>query len=84
LLSLTQPFFKSFITGQLICGLIAQALKRYQAAVMCLAEVNGFGVDSAQQLIAEVAVLADAFPSAGQFSSWVGTCPGSNVTAGKL
>ncbi len=46
-----------------------------------LAEVSGFGVDSAQQLIAEVGVLADAFPSAGQFSSWVGTCPGSNVTA---
>ncbi len=48
---------------------------------MRLAEVNGFGVDSAQQLIAEVGVLADAFPSAGQFSSCLGTCPGSNVTA---
>ena len=48
---------------------------------MRLGEVNGFGVDSAQQLIAEVGVLAVAFPSVGQFSSWVGTCPGSNVTA---
>jgi transposase len=61
--------------------LVAEALKPYQEAVLRLAEVNGFGVDSAQQLIAEVGVLADAFPSAGQFSSWVGTCPGSNVTA---
>jgi hypothetical protein len=61
--------------------LVAQALKPYQEAVLRLAEVNGFGVDSAQQLIAEVGVLADVFPSAGEFSSWVGTCPGSNVTA---
>src|SRR5580692_10445507 len=61
--------------------LVAQALKPYEEAVQRLAEVSGFGVDSAQQLIAEVGVLADAFPTAGQFSSWVGTCPGSNVTA---
>ena len=61
--------------------LVAQALKPYQEAVLRLAEVSGFGVDSAQQLIAEVGVLADAFPSAGEFSSWVGTCPGSHVTA---
>ena len=60
---------------------MAQALKPYQEAVLRLAEVSGFGVDSAQQLIAEVGVLADAFPSAGEFSSWVGTCPGSHVTA---
>lgn len=62
-------------------GLVAQALKPYEEAVQRLAEVSGFGVDSAQQLIAEVGVLAEAFPSAAQFSSWVGTCPGSNVTA---
>jgi len=61
--------------------LVAQALKPYQEAVARLAEVNGFGADSAQQLIAEVGVLADAFPSAGEFSSWVGTCPGSKVSA---
>jgi transposase len=61
--------------------LVAQALKPYPEVVARLAEVPGFGVDSAQQLIAEVGVLADAFPSAGEFSSWVGTCPGSNVTA---
>jgi transposase len=61
--------------------LAAQALKPYQEAVLRLAEVSGFGVDSAQQLIAGVGVLADAFPSAGELSSWVGTCPGSNVTA---
>lgn len=62
-------------------GLLAQALKPYQETVLRLAEVNGFGVDSAQQLLAEVGVQADAFTSAGEFSSWVGTCPGSNITA---
>ena len=35
-------------------GLIAQAMKPHQEAVMRLAEVPGLGVDSAQQIIAEV------------------------------
>jgi hypothetical protein len=32
-------------------------------------------------MVAEVGVDAEAFPSAGEFASWVGVCPGSNVTA---
>ena len=35
-------------------GMIAQAMKPHQEAVMRLAEVPGLGVDSAQQIIAEV------------------------------
>lgn len=59
----------------------AAALETHQDAVARLAEVPGFGVQSAQQFIAEVGVDAEAFPSAGEFASWVGACPGSNVTA---
>ena len=51
--------------------MIADALKQHQDAVVRLAEVPGFGVDSAQQLIAEIGVDAEAFPSAGEFASWV-------------
>ena len=46
-----------------------------------VAEVPGFGVDSAQQLIAEMGADAEAFASAGQFTSWAGLCPGSEVSA---
>jgi transposase len=61
--------------------LIAQAMKPHQEAVMRLAEVPGLGVDSAQQIIAEVGVQAGTFPSAGELTSWVGTCPGKDETA---
>ena len=44
-------------------GMIARALKPHQEAVARLAEVPGFGVDSAQQVISEVRVRAKTFPS---------------------
>jgi len=62
-------------------GMIAQAMKPYEETVIRLAEVPGFGVDSAQQVIAEVGVKASTFPSAAQFTSWVGTCPGKDESA---
>ena len=48
-----------------------------------LAEVPGLGVDSAQQIIAEVGPTAKTFPSAKQLSSWVGACPGAEESAGR-
>src|SRR5215471_15550861 len=62
-------------------GLIAQAMKPHQDAVIRLAEVPGLGVDSAQQIIAEVGVEAATFPSAAELTSWVGTCPGKDESA---
>jgi len=59
----------------------AQALKKHEEAVIRLAEAPGLGVDSAQQIIAEVGAEAKAFPSAAQFASWVGTIPGSEESA---
>jgi len=59
----------------------ATALKRHQDTVVRLAKVPGFGAESAQQMIAEVGVDAEAFDSAGQFASWAGACPGSDVSA---
>ncbi len=59
----------------------AQALKQHEEAVIRLAEVPGLGVDSAQQIIAEVGAAAQTFPSAAQFASWVGTIPGSEESA---
>jgi transposase len=61
--------------------LIAQAMKPHQEAVIRLAEVPGLGVDSAQQIIAEVGAQASTFPSAAELTSWVGTCPGKDESA---
>ena len=61
----------------------ARALKKHEDAVIRVAHIPGFGADSAQQVIAEVGVDAESFPSAAQFSSWAGVCPGSEESAGK-
>jgi transposase len=60
---------------------IGNALHDYHDAVLRLAEVPGFGVDSAQQVVAEIGPQAATFPSAEQLSSWVGTCPGREESA---
>src|SRR5215470_4707857 len=60
---------------------IAAAMKAHQDAVIRLAEVPGVGVDSAQQIIAEVGVQASRFASAAELTSRVGTCPGKDESA---
>ena len=62
---------------------IAEALRSHQEAVARLVEIPGIGVDSAQQIIAEIGPAAAAFPSAGQLASWVGVCPGRQESAGE-
>ena len=62
-------------------GMIAEAMKPQQDAVIRLAEVPGLGVDSAQQIIAQVGAQASTFPSAAELTSWVGTCPGKEESA---
>ena len=61
---------------------MASLLSQYQDAVQRLAEVPGLGVDSAQQIIAEVGPTAATFPSKKCLSSWVGACPGDEESAG--
>jgi transposase len=61
---------------------MASLLSQHQDAVQRLAEVPGLGVDSAQQIIAEVGPTAATFPSEKCLSSWVGACPGDEESAG--
>ena len=61
---------------------LADLLRPYQDQVERLAEVPGLGVDSAQQIIAQVGATAATFPSEGDLSSWVGACPGDYESAG--
>jgi transposase len=61
---------------------IADLLRPHQDQVQRLAEVPGLGVNSAQQIIAQVGATAATFPSRKDLSSWVGACPGDNESAG--
>jgi len=61
---------------------MAALLNHHQAAVRRLAEVPGLGLDSAQQIIAEVGPTAATFPSEKCLSSLVGACPGDDESAG--
>src|SRR5213595_2415357 len=60
----------------------ANLLRRHEDQVKRLAEVPGLGVDTAQQIIAEVGPTAATFPSGKHLSSWVGACPGDEESAG--
>jgi transposase len=61
---------------------IASLLREHQDAVQRLGEVPGLGVDSAQQIIAEVGAKAATFAAAKNLVSWVGACPGEEESAG--
>lgn len=62
--------------------LIAQAMRGWQDAIARLVEIPGIRTLAAQQILAEVGPDAAAFPSAPQFSSWMGACPGCEQSAG--
>jgi transposase len=62
---------------------ITPLLRPYAGAVERLAEVPGLGVESAQQIIAEIGPKAEVFPSEKALASWVGACPGEEVSAGE-
>ena len=61
---------------------MAHLIRAHHAVVQRLAEVPGLGVDSAQQIIAEVGTGAATFPSPKHLASWVGACPGNQESAG--
>jgi transposase len=62
---------------------MAGLLRTHEDAVQRLAEPPGFGVNSAQQIIAEVGAEAATFATAKKLSSWAGACPGHEESAGK-
>ncbi len=62
--------------------LTAETMRGWQDAVARLAEIPGIRTLAAQQILAETGPQAAAFPSAGQFVSWMGACPGREESAG--
>lgn len=61
---------------------LALAMKNHVATLHRLSKVPGVNLHAAQELLAEIGPDAAAFPSAAQFASWVGICPGSQESAG--
>jgi transposase len=58
-------------------------MREYAEVIQRVAEVPGFGPDSAMQMIAEVGPKAANFSRAKSLSSWVGVCPGNEESAGE-
>jgi transposase len=61
---------------------LALAMKDHVAVLCRLSKIPGVDLYAAQDLLAEIGPRAAAFPSAEQFASWVGVCPGSKESAG--
>ena len=55
----------------------------YQKAVDLCTTIPGIEAIAAANLIAEIGVNMDQFPSAQHLASWAGLCPGNNESAGK-
>lgn len=64
-----------------LAKMAAASLSEHREAVQRLSHVPGLGVDSAQQMIAEVGPKAATFPSPECLASWVGCCPGREESA---
>jgi transposase len=62
--------------------LTAETMRDWQDAVARLVQIPGIRTVAAQQILAETGPQAAAFPSAGQFVSWMGACPGREESAG--
>lgn len=61
---------------------LSQALREHATVLHRLTQVPGIQIYAAQDLLAEIGPGAVAFPSAAQFASWVGVCPGQQESAG--
>jgi transposase len=62
--------------------LTAAMMRGWQDALARLVEIPGIRILAAQQILAETGPQAAAFPSAAQFASWMGACPGRGESAG--
>jgi hypothetical protein len=78
---LDRQMLKLFLERLDVLDRQSQQLDQMAAAAMRLAEVPGFGPDSAQQTIAEVGAYARSFDSSAQFASWAAVCPGRQKSA---
>ena len=57
---------------------------RTQLFQMCGVDLTRIDVTTALAVISETGTDMSRFPSAGHFASWMGLCPGTKITGGKV
>lgn len=62
---------------------IHEQLRPYEDAIALCTTIPGIEAVAAANLIAEIGVNMDQFPSAQHLASWAGMCPGNHERAGK-
>ena len=62
---------------------IERRMKPFEAQITQLCEIPGMDVTSANELLAEIGVDVEVFPTAEHLTSWAGLAPGNNESAGK-
>jgi len=62
---------------------ITQMCKPYERQIEQLDAIPGFGITTAQDLIAEIGADMSVFPTAGHLASWARQAPGVTESAGK-
>lgn len=62
---------------------IKVVLSPYDNVIELLQKVPGLGRKTVEDLIAEIGVDMEAFPTEKHLASWAGMCPGNNESAGK-
>lgn len=56
----------------------------YQMSGVDFTQIDGMGVLTVQTILSEVGLDPSRFPSVKHFTSWLGLCPGSRITGGKV
>ena len=62
---------------------IGRRMAPLEAEISALCDIPGMDVTSARELLAEIGVDMDVFPTAEHLTSWAGLAPGNNESAGK-
>ena len=56
----------------------------YQVTGVDLTRINGLDSTTVLTIISEVGTDLSRFPTSGHFASWLGVCPGTRITGGKV
>lgn len=62
---------------------IGGRMRPFDEAIERLDAIPGIGRKAAENILAEISIEMNRFPSAAHLASWAGICPGNNESAGK-
>ncbi len=62
---------------------IERRMEPFEAQISQLCEIPGMDTTSVRELLAEIGVDMEVFPTAGHLTSWAGLAPDNNESAGR-